>query len=363
MNTSFLDLKNINNRLSSELNQSFNRILDSGLYIRGEESKLFESEFAAYTSCKHCVGVGNGFDALRLILHAYKIGKEDEVIVPSQTFIATWLAVTACDATPVPVDIHPRNSNLLPEQIEHVISNKTRAIIAVHLYGQPADMDAINCIAEEYGLKVIEDAAQAHGATYKGRSCGSLGDAAAFSFYPGKNLGALGDGGAVVTNDEDLATYIREYVNYGSSKKYQHNMLGCNSRLDELQAGFLRVKLSYLNEWTQQRRVIANAYNNALSSKVTPQVEQWADPSWHLYVLSTDSRDKLQAELARKGVQTLIHYPTAPADQNAYKGTVPSLTNSQIHASRCLSLPMGPHLQKKNIDHVIQSLVELGYGE
>lgn len=359
MKIDFLDLKTINVNLADDLKAALNRVLDSGWLIQGSECRAFESEFATYTQTNHCIGVGNGLDALRLILEACDIGPGDEVIVPSQTFIATWLAVSACGATPVPVDICPATANIRPDLIEAAISPQTRAIIAVHLYGQPADMDAINKIAKRHDIRVIEDAAQAHSAEYKGTPCGALGDAAAFSFYPGKNLGALGDGGAVVTNDASLAGRIRRIGNYGCSEKYHHEELGCNSRLDELQAAFLRVKLAHLDTWTARRREIATRYSNALNDSITPSVEEWAKHSWHLYVITLENRSSVQDALLKKGVQTLIHYPIAPAEQVAYRGKIASLRNANQHAARCLSLPMGPHLSDSEVDHVINSVTKV----
>lgn len=293
-----------------------------------------------------------------MILLGYGIGTGDEVLVPSQTFIATWLAVSETGATPIPVDINPRTFNMEPDLIEAAITTKTKAIMPVHLYGQPADMDPILNIAARHGLKVIEDAAQAHGARYKGRSCGSLGDAAAFSFYPGKNLGAFGDGGAVTSNDADLTRTIRMISNYGSTEKYRHEIQGYNSRLDELQAAFLRVKLAHLDEWTEQRRNIAKMYNDNLPAHMIPFIPEWAEPAWHLYVIQTDRRDELQRQLTKESIQTLIHYPVAPSDQPAYQNMAPSLNNSRHAASRCLSLPMGPHLAPKQVADVCDTLLK-----
>jgi dTDP-4-amino-4,6-dideoxygalactose transaminase len=356
MDVPFLDLKCLTDRVRPELDEAYRRVMDSGWFIHGSECAAFEEEFSRYTGAAHCVGVGNGLDALRLILLGYGIGPGDEVIVPSQTFIATWLAVSETGAVPVPVDIDEHTINIDPGKIEAAITAKTRAIMPVHLYGQPADMDPIMERARRHGLKVIEDAAQSHGARYKGRSCGTLAHAAAFSFYPGKNLGALGDGGAVVTNDAELARKVRLMANYGSSVKYRHEMKGCNSRLDELQAAFLRVKLAHLNEWTQRRRAIAALYSKRLPQALVPQVPEWADPVWHLYVIHTDRRDALQQALLERGIQTQIHYPVAPADQPAYQGQMVSLESGRRSAAHCLSLPMGPHLDDEQVRHVIETL-------
>jgi len=359
MNVPFLDLLALTQMIRPELDEAYARVMDSGWFIHGAECSAFEVEFARYTGAAHCIGVGNGLDALRMILLAYGIGPGDEVLVPAQTFIATWLAVSETGATPVPVEVDDRSCNMDPSEIENAITAKTKAIMPVHLYGQPADMDPIMEIASRRKLKVVEDAAQAHGALYKGQPCGSLGDAAAFSFYPGKNLGAFGDGGAVVTNDHELARKIRLIANYGSEKKYQHEMPGCNSRLDELQAAFLRVKLKHLNEWTKQRRHIAKTYSDSLPSGIIPHVPGWAEPAWHLYVVQTDQRDTLQCKLSEKGIQTLIHYPIAPADQVVYKGKVPSLKGGRRWAARCLSLPMGPHLDSTQVAYTIEALNHL----
>jgi dTDP-4-amino-4,6-dideoxygalactose transaminase len=293
--------------------------------------------------------VGNGLDALHLILRGYGIGACDEVIVPSNTFIATWLAASYAGATPVPVEPDARTYNIDPALIEAAITDRTKAIIVVHLYGQPADMDAINAIAERHHLKVIEDAAQAHGARYKGRRVGSLGDAAAFSFYPGKNLGAIGDGGVVVTNDPNLAERVRVLGNYGSHIKYHNEVKGYNSRLDELQAAFLRAKLPVLDEWNARRKAIAAQYLRQLeaSTLILPHVPDWAEPVWHLFVVRSQQRDALQKHLGDAGIGTMIHYPIPPHLQSAYleleygPGSFPI---SEIIHKQVLSLPIGPHL-------------------
>ncbi len=293
----FLDLKSPHIELRTELEAAFDRTLNSGWYIQGNEVKQFEKEFAQYCEVEHCVGVGNGLDALHLILRGYDIGAGDEVIVPSNTYIATWLAASYAGATPVPVEPDPRTYNLDPTRIEAAITPRTKAIMVVHLYGQPADMDAINTIAKKHQLKVIEDAAQAHGARYKGKPVGTMGDAAGFSFYPGKNLGAIGDGGAVTTNDAALAHRVRVLGNYGSQVKYHNEVKGYNSRLDELQAAFLREKLKTLDEWNGRRQAIATQYLNQLDATalVLPHVPDWASPAWHLFVVRSQERDALQA--------------------------------------------------------------------
>jgi len=317
----FLDLKAVNAPCFNGFEQAFDRVVNSGWYILGSEVKAFEREFAEYCETEHCIGVGNGLDALHLILRGYGIGEGDEVIVPSNTYIATWLAVSYAGAKPVPVEPDERTYNINPELIEQAITSQTKAIIAVHLYGQTADMDPINEIASRHGLKVIEDAAQAHGALYKGRKAGSLGDAAGFSFYPGKNLGALGDGGAVTTSDRGLADKIRVLRNYGSEKKYHNSVKGYNSRLDELQAAFLRAKLPLLDSDNSRRTEIATLYNEGLkdfSGLTLPVVPEWSSPVWHLYVVRCSKRDGLQQQLKENGIGTMIHYPIPPHLQSAY---------------------------------------------
>ena len=290
----FLDLKAPHQELKRDLDAAFTRVLDSGWYILGGELEAFEAEFAEYCGVNYCVGVGNGLDALHLLLIAYGIGRGDEVIVPANTFIATWLAVTYCGASPVPVEPNVDTYNIDPLAIEAAITPRTAAIIPVHLYGQTADMDAINLIASKYGLAVIEDAAQAQGARYRGQPACSLGDAAATSFYPGKNLGALGDGGAVLTKDKAISDKVLRLRNYGSSVKYQHESIGYNSRLDELQAAFLRVKLKQVDRWNKCRREIGSLYTRELAGcgLKLPLVPEWANPVWHLYVVQTGQRDE-----------------------------------------------------------------------
>jgi dTDP-4-amino-4,6-dideoxygalactose transaminase len=342
----FLDLKASYLEIKKEIDHAYQHVMDSGWYIQGEELKAFDSEFAEYCGVKYCIGVANGLDALHLILRAMDIGESDEVIVPSNTFIATWLAVTYAGATPVPVEPDERTYNIDPFKVEKAITEKTKAIIPVHLYGQPADMDPILEIAARYDLKVIEDAAQAHGARYRGKRTGGLGDAAGFSFYPGKNLGAFGDGGAVTTNNSELAEKVRMLGNYGSSAKYKHDMRGFNSRLDELQAAFLRVKLRKLDEWNEKRKVIAAQYLKELKNVkniVLPYIPEWADPVWHLFVVRTKKRDKLQRYLSGHGIQTLIHYPIPPHKQNAYSCyNNLFLPISEMMHREVVSLPISP---------------------
>ena len=353
----FIDLKSPYIELKEELDAAYKRVMESGWYVLGKEVEAFESEFAVYCELKYCVGVGNGLEALHLILRAMDIGQGDEVIVPSNTYIATWLAVSYAGATPVPVEPDIKTHNIDPALIEAAITLRTKAILAVHLYGQPADMDAINEIAKVRGLKIIEDCAQAHGARYKGRRTGSLGDAAGFSFYPGKNLGALGDGGAVTTNNAELAERIRTLRNYGSRVKYHNEEKGYNSRLDELQAALLRVKLKYLDEWNARRAKLAAVYQELLSGSdvVAQSVPAWADPAWHLFIIRNKYRDQLQQHLAEAGVGSMIHYPIPPHLQPAYRelnlkaGAFPI---AEAMSQDLLSLPIGPHMTKEDVKTV-----------
>ena len=356
----FLDLKQPYLELKEELDAAYRRVMNSGWYIQGEELRAFEAEFAEYCHVKYAVGVGNGLDALHLILRALDIGEGDEVIVPSNTFIATWLAVSYAGATPVPVEPDEKTYNIDPNRIEAAITGKTKAIMPVHLYGQPADMDPILEIAAKYHLKVIEDAAQAHGARYKGTRVGSLGDAAGFSFYPGKNLGAFGDGGAVTTNDPIIAEKVRRLSNYGSQVKYAHEVKGFNSRLDELQAALLRVKLRHLDEWNERRRQIADQYLQKLGAQdflTLSYVPTWAEPVWHLFVVRTPERDRVQKYLTDCGVQTLIHYPVPPHKQGAYQELAHlSLPVSEMIHREVLSLPMGPAMDTGHVQYVLDAL-------
>jgi dTDP-4-amino-4,6-dideoxygalactose transaminase len=358
----FLDLKTINLEQATELENAFHRVLNSGWYILGKEVVEFEQDFSRYCETEHAIGVANGLDAIFLILKGYGIGPGDEVIVPSNTYIATWLAASHCGAVPVPVEPDERTYNLDPLKIEAAITPRTKAIIAVHLYGQPADMGVINEVAHRHGLKVIEDAAQAHGALYKGRRVGSLGDAAAFSFYPGKNLGAVGDGGAITTNDAKLAEAIRVYRNYGSSVKYHNEVIGYNSRLDELQAALLRVKLTALDGCNANRSKIANLYSETLANITgisLPQVPAWANPVWHLFVIRTNKRAALQKSLTDLGIGTMIHYPIPPHLQPAYFALGYKLGDfpiaERIH-QQVLSLPMGPTLSESDAYQVIEAV-------
>ena len=350
MKIPFLDLKMAYLELKDELDAAYQRTMTSGWYVLGKEVDSFENEFASFCQCKYCMGVANGLDALHLILRACSIGPGDEVIVPSNTYIATWLAVSYSGAVPVPVEPDMRTYNIDPDKIEASITKNTKAIIAVHLYGQTADMEKINNIAKKYKLKVIEDAAQSQGAIYKGRRSGTLSDAGAFSFYPGKNLGAFGDAGAVVTNDQSLARKIKSLRNYGSEKKYYNETKGFNSRLDEIQAAFLREKLKVLDEWNKRREAVADVYFQELQDVkklILPHVPAWSRPVWHQFVIRTRHRDLLQETLRREGIETLIHYPIPPHLSDAYSD-LPVEKNglpiSEQLADSVLSLPIGPHL-------------------
>lgn len=359
MSIPFLDLRAAYLELKGEIDAAIGRVLDSGWYILGGEVEAFEAEWAAYCGAGHAVGLANGLDALTLALRALDIGPGDEVIVPSNTYIATWLAVTAVGATPVPVEPDMATHNLDPALIEPAITAHTRAILPVHLYGQPADLDPIIEIARRHGLAVVEDAAQAHGARYKGRPIGAHGDVVCWSFYPGKNLGAMGDAGAVTTDRADLADRIGVLRNYGSREKYVNEVQGVNSRLDPIQAAILRAKLPHLVEWTERRRAIAAAYADGLrdSGLVLPAVPNWAEPAWHLYVVRSAERDALQSRLTEASVGTLIHYPIPPHRQQAYAalGIAPgALPIAERLAGEVLSLPIGPHLELAQVDRVIK---------
>ncbi|WP_323039896.1 DegT/DnrJ/EryC1/StrS family aminotransferase [Gemmobacter sp.] len=354
----FLDLGAAYRELKTEIDAAIHRVLDSGWYILGPEVDAFEAEWAAWCGADHAVGVANGLDALILALRALDIGQGDEVIVPSNTYIATWLAVTAVGARPVPVEPDPATHNIDPARIAAAISPATRAILPVHLYGQPADLDPILALARQHSLSVIEDAAQAHGARYKGRRIGAHGDVVCWSFYPGKNLGALGDAGAITTNRADLADRIRVLRNYGSRVKYVNEVQGVNSRLDPIQAAVLRAKLPHLDAWTDRRRAIAAAYAEGLrdSGLILPHVPNWAEPAWHLYVVRSPDRDGLQKRLAEAGVGTLIHYPIPPHMQEAYGSlriAPDTLLLARDLAAEVLSLPMGQHLGPNDVSQVV----------
>jgi dTDP-4-amino-4,6-dideoxygalactose transaminase len=357
----FLDLGASYQELKPEIDAAVSHILESGWYILGPEVEAFESEWAAYCDAKHAVGVANGLDALTLALRALDIGPGDEVIVPSNTYIATWLAVTCVGATPVPVEPVVATHNIDPARIEAAITSQTRALLPVHLYGQPADMDPILNIASRHGLRVIEDAAQAHGEHYKGQRIGAHGDVVCWSFYPGKNLGALGDAGAITTNDAALAERVALLRNYGSRQKYVNEEAGVNSRLDTIQAAVLRVKLRVLEEWTERRRAMAAAYTEGLleSGLILPYVPEWANPAWHLYVVRTSDRDRLQGHMTKSGIGTQIHYPIPPHMQKAYvdmKILPEAFPLARDLASEVLSLPLGPQLSLDQVQDIVNAL-------
>jgi dTDP-4-amino-4,6-dideoxygalactose transaminase len=336
--------------------------MNSSWYILGNEVTNFEKEFASYCGVKHCVTVGNGLEALFLVLKAWGIGKGDEVIVPSNTYIATWLAISHTGATPIPVEPIESTFNIDPSKIDVAITEKTKAILPVHLYGLPADMDSICDIAKKNNLKVLEDSAQAHGAVYKNKKTGNLGDASGFSFYPTKNLGTFGDGGAVTTNDDKLAQKIKNMRNYGSSKKYVNESIGYNSRLDELMAAFLRVKLKFLDSWNEQRTNIATNYLKILPESfpdlVLPKVFNEIKSSWHQFVVRSKKRDELQNKLQREKIATMIHYPIPPHLQSAYselKYSEGSFPIAEKLSKEILSLPIGIHLDKEEINKSVLS--------
>ncbi|MBU3650363.1 MAG: DegT/DnrJ/EryC1/StrS family aminotransferase [Limnohabitans sp.] len=352
----FLDLERLHRDISAELEQACSTVIRSGHYIMGPELEAFELEFAQYCGVDHCLGVANGLDALRLLLMAYGIGPGDEVLVPSNTFIATWLAVSQCGATPVGVEPSSGLFNMCPSELAQKITPRTRAIIPVHLYGQTAEMDAIVAVANQHGLIVIEDAAQSQGATYHGRRSGSLGHAAATSFYPGKNLGALGDAGAVLTSDAHIAARVRMLRNYGSAVKYQHDWVGLNSRLDEIQAAMLRVKLRHLDTWNTARQRVADFYGTHISNPCValPQTPAHMRSVWHLFVVRTPHRDALSAFLARGGVHCLIHYPIPPHRQKCYPEFAGvHFPTAEAMAAEVLSLPISPVMSDAEMSHVV----------
>tara|TARA_Y100000768_G_scaffold296196_1_gene230022 strand:+ start:13670 stop:14767 length:1098 start_codon:yes stop_codon:yes gene_type:complete len=359
MKIKFLDLKKYHASINKSLTSKFQEVLESGSYILSEEVKSFEKEFANYCGVKYCIGVASGLDALKIILKAYDIGKGDEVLVPSNTYIATWLAVSNVGARPIPVEPNINTYNIDHKRIERSITKKTKAIIVVHLYGQPVEMDKINIIAKKYNLKIIEDASQAHGASYKNSIVGALGNAAAFSFYPGKNLGAIGDAGAITTNDKNLSDKCKILRNYGSNKKYYNIVKGYNSRLDELQAAFLRVKLKKLNSANKKRKKIAKIYLSEINNKsILPYTPKFCEPVWHLFVVKICDREALNKYLNENGIETLMHYPLSPHLQEAYKKDMKNLKLKVAEElqEKILSLPMGPHLDLKSVRYVSKKI-------
>ena len=357
MKVPILDLKPATDELRDSLDAAYRRVMNSGWFLLGRELEAFEAEYAASIGSAHCIGVANGLEALQLVLMALELGPNDEVIVPAHGYIATWLAVTHTGARVVPCECDERTYNLDPARLEAVITPRTKVILPIHLYGQTADMDAINAIASRRGIFVLEDAAQSHGAHGHGRAAGALGHAAGISFYPSKNLGALADAGAVTTNDAKLADKLRHLRNYGSKIRYQHEYAGLNSRLGELQAAFLRAKLPHLATWNARRAVLAARYLSQLANVgdlVLPFVPAWADPVWHLFVVRTKRREALQAFLSAREIGTQIHYPTPPhltpayAKSNWKRGDFPL---AEQLAQEVLSLPIGPHLTAEQIDY------------
>ncbi|PSV98597.1 DegT/DnrJ/EryC1/StrS family aminotransferase [Photobacterium iliopiscarium] len=356
----FLDLQAINSQYQQELKDACSRVIDSGWYIMGGELEAFETEFAEYCGVKHAIGVANGLDALILVIRAWKeLGKlksGDEVIVPANTYIASVLAITENNLIPVFVEPNPTTYNLCPENVRAAITDKTKAILPVHLYGLISPMQELMDLAKEHDLLVLEDCAQAHGANIEGKKAGNWGDAAGFSFYPGKNLGALGDAGAITTNDNELAQTVKALRNYGSHKKYENLYQGINSRLDEIQAAMLRVKLGYLDQETARRREIANIYCNGITNPLI-QLPKWDNDEnhvFHLFVIQTTQRDKLQKHFENNGVQTVIHYPIAPHKQEAYKdfNNLKLEVTETIH-NQVLSLPISPTMSNDDVDKVV----------
>jgi dTDP-4-amino-4,6-dideoxygalactose transaminase len=357
----FLDLGASYRELRPELDAAVARVLESGWYLLGDELRAFETEYAQYVGARHCVGTANGLDALHLSLRALGVGPGDEVVVPSNTYIATWLAVTQVGATPVPVEPEAGSYNLDPDRVAAALTARTRALLPVHLYGRPADMGPLRTLADRHGLALLDDAAQAHGARYRGRRVGGLADATAWSFYPGKNLGAFGDGGAVTTDDDRIAAQLRVLRNYGSRVKYVNEVPGYNSRLDEVQAAVLRVKLAHLDAWNARRARVARLYREGLAGCDIrlPGEDPRDEHAWHLFVVRTPGREALRARLEAAGVSTLIHYPIPPHLQAAYApagfraGDFPIA--EQLHAE-VLSLPIGPHLGDGDVDATIAAV-------
>ena len=360
----FLDLSAAYKELKNEIDDAVLRVMNSGWFILGPEVDAFENEWATYCNAQFAVGLANGLDALILALRALDVGPGDEVIVPANTYIATWLAVSAVGATPVPIEPDSKTYNIDATLIAAAITPKTKVILPVHLYGQPADMDSILTLAREHNIWVVEDAAQAHGAYYKKR-IGGHGDIVCWSFYPGKNLGAMGDGGAITTNRADLADKVKVLSNYGSRTKYVNEVRGVNSRLDPIQAAVLRVKLKYLDEWSNRRRKIVDIYTKALreTDLILPYVPDWADPVWHLYVVRSNNRNALQKRIEASGIGTLIHYPIPPHMQEAYLGEGISHNHlplaSQL-ADEILSLPIGPQMEVQQAEYVCNIICDLG---
>ena len=354
----FLDLHKINDRFRKEMDEATARVLDSGWYLLGGEVERFERDFAAYCGVKHCIGVANGLDALNLIIKAYGFGPGDEIIAPANTYIASILAISENGATPVLVEPEWNTRLIDADLVEAAITPRTKAIMVVHLYGRAVAMEKIRDIAKRHGLKIIEDAAQAHGAMYMGRRCGNLGDAGGFSFYPGKNLGCLGDGGAVTTNDDALAAKIRAIRNYGSDRKYHHIYKGTNSRLDEIQAAWLAVKLPRLDADNAQRRAIAERYVREIANPLIELPKIPGDPQehvWHIFAVTCPERDRLQEYLTANGIQTIIHYPTPPHRQDAYAelAHLRFPITERMH-NEIISIPISPVMEDMEVEKVVE---------
>lgn len=357
----FLDLKKINNRYREEIDSRIKNILDKGWYLQGEENENFTKNFANFCGTKFALGVANGLDALNLIIKAYGFGNGDEIIVPANTYIATILAISENGCIPILVEPDFKTYNINPDSIEEKITSKTKAIMVVHLYGQAVQMEKIWKIAKKYNLKIIEDSAQAHGAIYQENRTGNLGDASGFSFYPGKNLGCIGDGGAVTTNDEELFNKIKAIANYGSDRKYHHIYKGVNSRLDEIQAAVLDIKLNHLDSDNNKRREISKYYReNIKNSKlILPETYDEKSHVWHIFAVRTQNRDEFQKYLTEKGIQTIIHYPTPPHKQGAYKewNNLSFPITEEIH-NTILSLPISPVMTDSEIEKVVEVVNE-----
>lgn len=365
MKVPFVDLSLLHPHIKDEISEAINRVMESGRYILGPEVEAFEKEFAAYVGTRNCVSVASGTEALILSLRAVGVKRGDEVVVPANTCSPTWLAAANLGALPVPVDPDPITFTLDPARLMSALSPRTRAIVPVHLYGHPVEMDPVLHVARRYGIPVVEDAAQAHGARYRSARAGSLADAAAWSFYPTKNLGALGDGGAVTTDDDRIADHIRSLRNYGwhDGDPYVSHEAGMNSRLDELQAAVLRVKLRYLDTWNSRRTDIANTYGTNISNKsiVLPTVAPWATHAWHLYVVRCLERDLLREYLASRGITSLVHYPLSPQRQPAFNDKSYSISTSMVAMmleNQVLSIPIGPNLADAQVQHVIDTMNE-----
>lgn len=357
----FLDLEKVNNRFRDEIDSRISRILDKGWYLQGEENETFSDNFAKYCGTKYCIGVANGLDALNLIIKSFDFGLGDEIIVPANTYIATILAISQNGCTPVLVEPDINTYNINPDLIEEKITDKTKAIIIVHLYGQAVQMEKIWDLAKKYNLKVIEDSAQAHGAFYKSKRVGNLSDASAFSFYPGKNLGCMGDGGCVTTNNEELAAKIKAIANYGSDRKYHHIYKGINSRLDEIQAAVLDVKLKYLDKDNEKRREVSKYYRDNIQNPkiILPKVYNENSHVWHIFAVRTQERDKFQKYLQDNDIQTIIHYPTPPHKQGAYKewNNLSFPISEEIHKT-IISLPISPVMTIEEIKKVVEVINE-----